>query len=37
MDQAKKLVALGYDRIAERYDAWASGVRVKERQDVNAD
>lgn len=32
MEDTKKLVALGYDRIAERYEAWASGVRVEERQ-----
>jgi len=31
MDDAKKIVALGYDRIAERYEAWASRVRVEER------
>jgi ubiquinone/menaquinone biosynthesis C-methylase UbiE len=31
MDDAKKIVALGYDRIAERYEAWASRLRVEER------
>jgi ubiquinone/menaquinone biosynthesis C-methylase UbiE len=27
----KRVVADGYDRIAERYAAWAAGVRVRER------
>ncbi len=29
--EAKEIVAAGYDRIAERYAAWAMGVRVEER------
>jgi ubiquinone/menaquinone biosynthesis C-methylase UbiE len=32
MEDAKKIVALGYDRIAERYETWASHVRIEERQ-----
>lgn len=28
---AKEIVA-GYDRIAERYAAWATGVRIEERE-----
>ncbi len=31
MDDAKKIVASGYDQIAERYEAWASRLRVEER------
>lgn len=30
-DDPKQVVARGYDRIAERYAAWAAGVRVRER------
>lgn len=30
-EAAKAVVAAGYDRIAERYAVWASGVRVAER------
>jgi ubiquinone/menaquinone biosynthesis C-methylase UbiE len=32
MENPKKIVALGYDRIAERYEAWASALRVEERR-----
>jgi len=31
MDDAKKIVASGYDQIAEPYEAWASRLRVEER------
>lgn len=30
-DDPKRVVARGYDRIAERYATWAAGVRVRER------
>jgi len=31
-DDPKEIVARGYDRIAERYAAWAADVRVEERE-----
>lgn len=31
-EAAKAIVAAGYDQIAEQYTAWASGVRVAERE-----